>query len=306
MSHHQTDPAADFVDHITRGWDAAAKLGLLGDAYVSMASLGLGEQGSEQVLVLTGQTVILAPTEGDGDLIEVHRMRIRSVEAIPGEGLLLRVPGSRWLHRLADVDAAYLRDHLVDLPLIPPTRNGGNYIPDQGWRHDQIAHLVGLIVMRAAEAEHLLGIVAASAVKPGTFDREVFGKTGNQLAKQLEKIGKSSEAIADIAERYRAWSSRRNQLVHSIRPTMENGRPDSKTMRPALAKKGQPPETLYTVETQDLPDLVDLWYAFNRLYLDTWHIYVRIMTGVEVKDLLQPNSVTGSDRLPPPVSRDHS
>jgi hypothetical protein len=87
-------------------------------------------------------------------------------------------------------------------------------------------------------------------------------------------------------------------FVHSVRSTMEDSRADPRTARPTRMKKGTPPEDLYTVETQDLPDLVDVWLAFNRLYHDAWRAYVNLVTGVEAKDMPLPNSVSGSARLP--------
>jgi hypothetical protein len=109
-----------------------------------------------------------------------------------------------------------------------------------------------------------------------------------------------------MAERYRAWSEHRNQLVHSIRPT-ENGRPGPTTSLPIFKKKNSaPPKDLYNVQTQDLPELVDLWYAFNWLYYDAWHAYFDLSTGVEAKDLPLPNSVPGSKRLPAHFKRDQA
>ena len=72
-------------------------------------------------------------------------------------------------------------------------------------------------------------------------------------------------------------------FVHSVRSTMEDSRADPRTARPTRMKKGTPPEDLYTVETQDLPDLVDVWLAFNRLYHDAWRAYVNLVTGVEAR-----------------------
>jgi hypothetical protein len=113
----------------------------------------------------------------------MHRTHIRSVEAVPGQGLLLRAPGHRWLHRLADAEASYLRDLFVESLLIPPTGRGGSCIPEQGWNRDQIAQFVGLVVMRAAEAEHCLSLVASYGREPGTFDRDVFWADGQTAGK---------------------------------------------------------------------------------------------------------------------------
>lgn len=56
-------------------------------------------------------------------------------------------------------------------------------LPEQGWNRDQIAQFVGLVVMRAAEAEHCLSLVASYSREPGTFDRDVFWADGQTAGK---------------------------------------------------------------------------------------------------------------------------
>lgn len=130
-----------------------------------------------------------------------------------------------------------------------------------GWRHDQVAHLVGLIVMRAAEAEHMLSLLASVGQKKGSSKGNPFGRSGKKLSNHLAQIAASSPAVADILERYNAWSMHRNQLVHSIRP-VGLGMPGSETALPIISKqKDLPPRELYNVQKQDLPELVDLWYG---------------------------------------------
>jgi hypothetical protein len=263
-------------DHVTAGYEALERLGLSRDGIVT-ASLGHDEHGAEQLLILGGQTLVRMPTNDGADCEEFHRSEIRSVELLPARGLLLRSPGRRWLHVLSDADAVFLHEAIIELPMIPPTGTGGQAIPRTGWRDNQLAHLVGLVVMRAAEAEHNLSLVAALGGAEGDIDWDIFGRSGQPLIKRLTQIGKTSPAIADMAQRYRAWSRLRNQLVHSVRPIREEGHAGPITRKPIIGGHDDSP---YTVETQDLPELVDLWYAFNWLYFDAMRSSQRIRVGV--------------------------
>lgn len=285
-------------DHIAAGHEVASRLGLLDEEPVPIVSLGQDEHGREQVLVIGGQTIRLAVTDGSSDPLELHRTTIRSVSVLPEQGLHLVARKGQWLHQVPDTDANYLRDAIINLDLMPPRGKGGQCIPEQDWRHEQLANIVGRIVMRAAEAEHNLSLVAAYGRHPGGFDRGAFGQSGKDLIGRLKRIGQSSPAVAELAERYDLWSDLRNQLVHSVRPTEANGRPGPTTNRPIQLKRDTPPEILYAVETQDLPELVDLWYAFNWLYHDALDAYRDLSAGIELKDLPVPNSVPPADRLP--------
>lgn len=262
---------------------------------VLTASLGRAEDGSEQLLVVGGQALVRVSASNSGEPEEVHRSDVRSVELVPARGLLLRLRGKRWLHVLKDADAAYLRETIIESPLLPPTSATGHYIPPASWRDDQIARLVGLVVMRAAEAEHNLGLVAAYGRSADDFDSSIFGVTGKSLIKRLTELGETSPAIADMAERYGVWSKLRNQLVHSVRPMTDAGDLGPMTHKPVMRLSGNEP---YTVEKQDLPELVDLWYAFNWLYHDAFRAFISLSTGVAAANLPLPDSVTGDERLP--------
>lgn len=287
------DDGPDRVDHIVGGYQAMQRLGQSRDG-VFTASLGHDEHGDEQLLVLSGQTLVRMSTKDGGASEEIHRSEIRSVELAPQGGLLFRSARKRWLHVLSDLDANNFREAFIELPLVPPTSAGGLAIPDTNWRDDQLAHMVGLVVMRAAEAEHNLGLVAALG-GTGAFDRTIFGRTGKPLAERLAALGEASPAIADMAERYNAWSPLRNQLVHSVRPMTEGGYAGPMTQKPVMGLRGNVP---YTVEKQDLPELVDLWYAFNWLYFDAMHAFLKLTTGTAATDLPLPDSVWGAERLP--------
>ncbi|WP_125614420.1 hypothetical protein [Specibacter cremeus] len=290
--------ASEFVDHLSEGRRMADRLGLAGRDFVFAASLGLDEHGHGQVLIVGGDRVLLAPVDGSSGALEFPRAVLRSVEVDAGRGLLLRAPGQRWMHGLSDTDAAFLQELFIETPLIPPRgRDGRSCIPEQGWHHEQLARLVGMTVMQAAEAEHVLGLVAAYGKKEMVFDRGAFGVSGNQLADGLDLIGKRSRVVADMAERYRAWADRRNQLVHSIRP-MEDGRPGPKTHRPVLLKKSASKQPQYAIETQDLPDIVDMWYAFYSLYHDAWRAFLSLISGMDAEGLPPSNSASGSARMP--------
>lgn len=297
MADELRPPASGPQDHVSEGYRAAEELGLTGKEFLWSASLGRDRGGEVQVLVLGAQCAWLASRDG-GSMTEIHRPDIRSVDAVPGEGLILRAQGRRWVHIVSDVDAVYLREQFIETPILPPTGSGGQCIPEMHWRHDQMANLVGLVVMRAAEAEHMLSLVACQSQQQ-SLKSNAFGRSGKQLSQHLGKAAASSPAIADMLERYEAWSKHRNQLVHSIRP-MERGQPGPSTALPNINRqKDSPPEEIYRVQKQDLPELVDLWYAFNWLYHDAWHAYFRLTTGMPLKDLPLPSSVSGRRRLPP-------
>jgi hypothetical protein len=59
--------------------------------------------------------------------------------------------------------------------------------------------------------------------------------------------------------------------VHSVRPITEDGHAGPITHKPIIGGHNNSP---YKVETQDLPELVDLWYAFNWLYFDAMHAFI--------------------------------
>lgn len=282
------------VDHVAAGFKFMERLHLNKDE-IFTASLGHDEDGTEQLLVVGGQTLVKVHANNNDEAEEVHRSDVRSVEVVPAHGLLLRFPGERWLHMVKDADAVYLRETIIESPLLPPRSATGHYIPPKGWQDDQIARLVGFVVMRAAEAEHNLGLVAAYGRAVDDFDRSIFGVTGKPLLDRLTALGETSPAIADMAERYGAWSKLRNQLVHSVRPTTDAGDLGPITHKPVMRLPGGEP---YTVEKQDLPELVDLWYAFNWLYHDALRALIPLSTGVAAADLPLPDSVTGDERLP--------
>lgn len=292
-------------DHVTAGFQAADRLGITdGDAAIQTVSWGSDEERRDQILIVSGQAIRLLRPDGAG-IMEIHRTDVRSVEAVPGMGLQLRTLGKKWVHRVADADAVFLREFLIEVPLVPPIGHGGLCVPEQHWSHEQVSLLVGRIVIRAAEAEHNLSLVAASA-KEEDFDRAIFGQTGKPLAERLGKIGEVSLAVADLAERYKEWSQLRNQLVHSIRPNEESGGPGPETNRVKIQKRGSTSDELYTVKIQDLPDLVDMWYAFNWLWHDASRAYVYLSTGIPASDLPLPNSISACQRLPLPRSTGRS
>jgi hypothetical protein len=286
----------DSVDHVAAGFDSIERLGLNREGVVT-ASAGRDEDGNDQLLIVGGQTLVRVSEGAGEEPDEIHRTDMRSVELVPGSGLLLRFPGRRWLHAVRDADAAHLRETIIESPLLPPTGSNGQYIPPASWRDDQLARLVGFVVMRAAEAEHGLGLVAAYGEGTDAFDRKMFGVTGGSLSGRLTSLGAGSDAIADLAERYGAWSTLRNQLVHSIRPMTETGELGPTTHKPAMRMPDDAKP--YVVAIQDLPELIDLWYAFNWLYHDALRAYLDLIAGVSAADLPMPNSVTSEEnRLP--------
>lgn len=292
-------------DHFSTGHEAAERLGLFtNEQAYRIASQGLGRNGDEQILIIGDQVLRISTLDGTM-LLDIHRNNIRSVEVEPGQGLLLITKvgtfetHQEWLHRVPDHASKYLRDCLIKLTLYPPTGTDGQAIPETDWRHEQLARLVGQIVMRAAEAEHNLSLLAAQVGLSGKFNYQIFGRTGEPLTEQLKRLGETSPALADMAERYEAWSKLRNQLVHSIRPMEPDGRPGTTTKKPNITKKGQDSNGLYTVKEQDLSDLVDMYYAYNWLFHDSSRAYLELATGTAAENLSMPNSVSSAMRLPP-------
>lgn len=296
--HSQDGPNAGPADHLVAGREIATSLGLPDNEMLLAASLGRNDAGNRQVLVLGGLTVTLVAADNAAEREELPRSQIRSVDAVAGTGLVLRLGlGRQTVHRLGDREAEQFRDLIIEMPITPFNNGGGHVIPEQDWRRDRIARLVGQVVVRAAEAEHMLGVMASSW--SGQLDFQAFGQSGKPLSAALDRLGESNRVAADMAERYSAWSDLRNQLVHSVRPNLRDGRPDSKTFRPVRVKQGDPlPEHLYLIEDQDERQIVDVWYAFNWLYHDAFRAWVQVATGVDPSELPPSNSVVGNRRLP--------
>lgn len=286
-------------DHAAAGFRIAKRLALFDtDPGVRTASLGLDMDGRDQLMIVGGQLVrILRPNGAEVGI--VPRLGIRSVEVVDGLGLRLVLPDKCWIHCVSGGHANELRSFLIRMPLSTPAGRDGGVIPEQNWQFDRLANLVGKVVIRAAEAEHNLNLIAAYGSGPD-LDPTIYGRTGMALTKRLERMGKSSVAIADLAERYGAWAEQRNQLVHSVRP-LTDGRPGPATHRMKIPSKGEAVEAVdipYEVRTQDLPDLVDLWYAFNWLWFDSSHAFLTLIAGTRMEDLPMPNSVRSEKRLP--------
>lgn len=293
------------TDSFAAGHELADNLGLFQDDQVyRIASQGLDGDGNGQLLTIGDQTLCLTDIHGQMYL-EIHRSNIKTVDVAHGQGLWLTThEGSfsvpkKWLHQVSDGDAEYIRNCLINFPPAPPIGDNGQVIPEGDWRNEQLSRMVGRIVMRAAEAEHNLGLVAAHAGVSKKINFQIFGRTGGPLTEKLKSLGNRSPAIADMGERYEAWSSLRNQLVHSIRPADPTGRPGRLTKKPNITKKDQSPGDLYTVAEQGLPSLVNMYYAYNWLYHDALRAYLQLATGVTVEELSMPDSVTGANRLPP-------
>ncbi|NUL44306.1 hypothetical protein F7P69_03735 [Cellulosimicrobium funkei] len=285
-------------DSLQSGHEFAAKAGLLDEsAGPAIAYLGFDEQGERQLLIVDSWTLRTADRAGQPTR-ELQRNEVRSVELDSDEGLRFRGRGWQFKHRVSRHDAEYIRESLIEWPYIPPTGTEGQAIPESDWRHERLARMVGQVVMRAAEAEHALSLVAVHSGDKAP-NHEAFGKSGRQLVQALKKCAATSSAIADMCERYDLWSNLRNQLVHSIRPLPSDGTVGEKTFRPKMGSKGPLPENLYDVRTQDLPELVDLYYAFNWLYHDAIRAYRDLATGIKAEDLPRPNSVHAELRLPP-------
>jgi hypothetical protein len=306
---HDENPAHSPEDSITAGREIAKKLGLFEENQaIRIASLGTDDTGTEQLLLIDNQTLRVSTLEGS-ELLEVHRdsivtIEVENIDPEPNQRLLLTVRNGvlgmaeEWAHR-TDHNGRYLKDTLIKMTPLPPTGSHNQAIPRSDWRYDEIALMVGKIVMRAAEAENTLSIVAARA---DGFEPKAFGQTGEQLTKHLKRLGETSPAIKDLAERYEAWTPLRNQLVHSTRPMDRQGRPGMETMKQNRLKQGAIENLskgdFYTVEKQDQSALVDMYYAYNSLRHDALDAYMELIQGVSVENLTVPKSVPKEQRLP--------
>lgn len=306
---HDANSAHSPEDSISAGREIAEQLGLFEENQaIRIASLGTDDTGTEQLLLIDNQTLRVSTLEGS-ELLEVHRdsivtIDVENIEPEPNQRLLLTVRSGvlgraeEWAHR-TDHNGRYLKDHLIQMAPLPPTGSHNQAIPRGDWRYDEIALMVGKIVMRAAEAESTLSTVAFWA---GGFEPKAFGQSGEQLTKHLKRLGETSPAIKDLAERYEAWAPLRNQLVHSTRPMDDQGRPGMKTMKQNRLKQGVmkdlSKEDFYTVERQDQSALVDMYYAYDFLRHDAFDAYMELLQGIPAEKLTVPTSVPEERRLP--------
>lgn len=288
------------VDDLHLGWERARNVDLKGERLIA-ASLGTDEVGQEQLLIVTGASVRIS--NADDDLIVDEALDRLRTQYNDDCLVLYPRPASfstfdkRWVHISPSPSVDYLGKLIDRGSITSPTDSRGSQgraIPDQGWRMDRLAHLVGLTVIRAAEAEHNLSISAGIALNE-LGDPPKLAGTGEALVKRLRKAHQESGNqplvistgkfnFADLADRYEGASSRRNQLVHSVRPMTSQGDPGPNTHR--LARRGASETTPYEVATQDLPEIVALWCVFDDLAHDAQLLF----TGLVITHASGPSS----------------
>lgn len=92
------------------------------------------------------------------------------------------------------------------------------WVVPQGFRERELSRHVGAFVMSMAELDGILAaVVGIFASRPGGPElKKSWGKSGCELATELEKLSPKSGDILDIAAKYRDLYKVRNQMVHAI------------------------------------------------------------------------------------------
>lgn len=252
----------------------------------------------------------------DGDvLLDAGYKEIRGVRRVENDGVEVWVtPASahdplrqrRWIHKVSEHAAHHLEDLWLNSS---PITHSGVAMTHLHWREDEYAYSVGRVITEAAKCDvSLAGLAIAGRSILGESTEGVLGQSGEPLADMLDKIGSHSEAVADIAERYRVWYAWRNFATHGVRERDSSGRATDQVFKARRGTKGQrSTEAAVTVDAheQDFHNLALTWHAFNALNHDASRAQIHLRTRERservLRELPMPNSVN-EHRRPPPTS----
>lgn len=272
-------------------------------------SAGYNEAGDRQILVYGLSNLEIVSSDGDV-LLDVGHRNVRGVRRLVGVGVEVCLataasgdpmsPG-RWIHRVSDRDAAHLEGLWLDLS--PMTHSGVGLIPLH-WREDEYAYFVGRVITEASKCEVTLAdLVVACRSLLGESTTGVYGESGKPLAVMLDGLGKRSLALADIAERYRAWAEWRDFAAHGIRHVDKDGHVTDQVYKVRRGRKVEAQDATVDVKEQDFANLALTWHAFYMLNHDASDARTRIVVSESpeqvLRNLPKRRSVSESERLPP-------
>ncbi|GAB3537220.1 hypothetical protein GCM10027403_20760 [Arthrobacter tecti] len=203
------------------------------------------------------------------------------------------------MHRVSDADAKYLEEGWLNST---PSMHSGQQLNRLPWREEEYAYYVGRVVTEASRCDvALVSLVLSARALLGQPDGTIYGASGAQLADALDDLGALSPAIADIAERYRAWYRQRNFASHGIRGRDATGRPTGQVFKVRRGRR-QTPRIAVEIEDQNFRELALIWGAFYALNHDAFRAAIDISRQGNPEDVMarmsMPNSVSASERLP--------
>ena len=155
-------------------------------------------------------------------------------------------------------------------------------IPAQPLLKDYAEHL-GHVILIAAEVDTVLSALGGQLVSGShAIDLSVWGESGKSLVDALVKVGAGRPDVLNLARRYEALYDRRNQLVHSIRPTREGPDAYVESVRPRRRQKGIRAQTAMPahIERITVPDLVQAYFDWQDLRNDA----VQLLSTLRERD----------------------
>lgn len=294
-------------DHISKGRDFLHRIGR-SLHHVQLASFGRNETGDPQALVLGWSAVEILDANGR-QLLEVGDRDIRGLRLIDGRGVevciskvwTFEVPTTRWMHSVRDEEAQYLEQAWLNWV---PLDHEGTQLTPLPWREEEYAYRAGRVVTESARCDAALtGLVVAARQVLGKPASGIHGKSGQELADALDRLGAYSRTVADIGERYRAWHELRNYVVHGIRGLGTAEQPMSRIFKPVKASRSRPEQSAWGIQDQDFADLAMIWHAFWALRHDAIRVLPHLATSENPEEAFsripQADTVLPSERLPP-------
>lgn len=132
---------------------------------VLATSWGLSTKADPHCLAITFDAVDLRRPLQEANWKEIPREKIRSID-VTGESLVFRLGLEDLLFSVDANEAESLRDTLIKMPIMPVPVRSGSAIQARDWRIERIAGYVGLVVIKAAEVEHVLSIITNEVAAP--------------------------------------------------------------------------------------------------------------------------------------------